>query len=63
MFGESTYKWLPARSMEKTRYMILMVDVPESFNGVATVELKRGSVLVRENKARRVLRIGVKSFL
>jgi len=63
LFGESTYKWLPARSMEKTRYMILMVDVPESFNGVATVELERGSVLVRENKARRVLRIGVKSFL
>jgi len=63
LFGESTYKWLPARSSEKTRYMILMLDVTEGFNGVATVELKRGSVLVREKTKRRVLRVEVKSFL
>src|SRR3984893_9662321 len=63
LFGESTYKWLPARISEKSRVIILMLDVTEGFNGVATVELKRGSVLVREKTKRRVLRVEVKSFL
>ena len=63
LFGESTYKWLPAKSTNKTKYMILMLDVPESFNGVATVELKRGSVVVHEKSKGRLLRVGVRNFL
>lgn len=63
LFGESTYKWLPARSMEKTRYMILLLEVSEGFKGVAAVELERGSVLVREKQRPRVLRVPAKSFL
>jgi len=63
LFGESTYKWLPARSMEKIRYMILMLDVSEGFNGVSAVELKRGSVRVHEKGKGHVLRVPAKSFL
>jgi hypothetical protein len=63
LFGASTYKWLLARSTNETKYMILMLDVPESFNGVATVKLKRGSAVVREKNKGRLLHVGVRSFL
>jgi len=63
LFGESTYKWLPARSMEKIRYMILMLDVSEGFNGVSAVKLKRGSVRVHEKGKGHVLRVPATSFL
>jgi len=63
LFGESTYKWLPARSTETIRYMALMLDVPESFRGVRTVKLKSGSVLVYEKGKQRFLSVPVRSFL
>jgi hypothetical protein len=63
LFGESTYKWLPARGTDKTRYMILLLTVPEDFNGVARVQHKAGSVSVHERRKGRVLRIPVKKFM
>ena len=63
LFEESTYKWLPARSTETTRYMVLMLDVPEDCCGVRTVKLKPGSVLVYEKGKQHVLSVRVKRFL
>jgi hypothetical protein len=63
LFGESTYKWLPARSSETIRYMALMLDVPEGFGGVRSVKLKSGSVLVYEKGKQQCLSVPVRSFL
>lgn len=43
--------------------MIVMSDVPEDFSGVARVEIKGRSVVVREKSKQRVLRTRAKSFL
>ena len=63
LFEESTYKWLPARSTETTRYMVLMLDVCDGFSGVRTVKLKPGSVLVYEKGKQHFVSVEVKSFL
>ena len=63
LFGESTYKWLSAKGIKKTRYMILMLDVPKDFIGVASVQYKGGYVRVYETQKGRVLRVPVKKHL
>jgi hypothetical protein len=39
LFGESTYRWLPAKSRAQVRFLILLFEVPETFRGVASVSL------------------------
>src|SRR5262249_55207695 len=63
LFGEFTYKWLPARSTVNSKYIIVLLQVPSDFAGVASVEISRDSLVVHENASRRTLRTGVKSFL
>ena len=63
LFGQSTYKWLSARGIQKTRYLILMISVPEDFNGVTRVEHEDGLVRVREKRKGRVLQVPVRKFL
>ena len=63
LFGESTYIWLPAKNHGETRYIIAMLEVPENFEGVADVEVKMGSILVRQRSNQSILEIPVKRFL
>jgi hypothetical protein len=63
LFGESTYIWLPAKSQKKTRYMILMLQVSENFEGVAAVEIDRNSILVHETSTQSIIKTGAKPFL
>jgi len=41
LFGESTYRWLPAKSKAQVRFLILLFEVPETFRGVSSVSLPR----------------------
>jgi len=41
LFGEPTYRWLPAKSKAQVRFLILLFEVPETFRGVASVSLAR----------------------
>jgi hypothetical protein len=41
LFGEPTYRWLPAKSKAQVRFLILLFVVPETFRGVASVSLAR----------------------
>jgi hypothetical protein len=63
LFGESTYIWLPAKSQKKTRYMILMLQVSENFEGVAAVEIDRNFILVHETSTQSIIKTGAKLFL
>ncbi len=49
LFGESTYRWLPAKSKAQVRFLILLFEVPETFRGVASVSLTQSK---RKNKSR-----------
>jgi hypothetical protein len=50
MSGMPTYKWLPAKSKVRARFLVFYVRVPDDFTAVADVELDNG-VLQINNKA------------
>lgn len=64
LFGEQTYRWLPAKSDLVIRYLILLLTVPEDFGGVKEVVIEQGQTCVTESGAqRRQLRVPVGHFL
>jgi hypothetical protein len=48
LFGEKTYRWLPARCSQTVRYLIMLFMTPEIFTGVSRVSIERGRALVTE---------------
>jgi hypothetical protein len=63
LFGEATYKWLPARSTAKSKYMIVLFEVPPDFAGVSSVEISRDSLVVHESSIGRTLHAEAKPFV
>lgn len=64
LFGELVYRWLPAKSAVKVRYMILLFQVPKDFRGVTSVSVDNGRAQVTESglRPRNLVRC-VKRFL
>jgi hypothetical protein len=50
MFGTPTYRWLPAKSKIRTRFLLFYTKVPDDFAAVADVVLENGQLRVN-NKA------------
>jgi hypothetical protein len=44
LFGEPTYRWLPAKSKSQVRFLILLFQVPETFRGVARVTVAKTKI-------------------
>jgi hypothetical protein len=68
LFGESTYRWLPAKSRAQVRFLILLFEVPETFHGVASVSVaqskSKNRIDVVESGARgRKLSVAADKFL
>jgi hypothetical protein len=64
LFGELTYRWLPAKSSLAVRFLILMFEIPEDFAGVRQFAIERGLGRVVETGARgRQLSVAVGNFL
>src|SRR5438876_8438227 len=64
LFGERTYRWLPARSTVAVRYLIMLFMTPEQFEGVSRVFLERGRARVTEAApGSRELNVAVANFL
>jgi hypothetical protein len=64
LFGESTYRWLPAKSKAHVRFLILLFEVPETFSGVASVALANKRIEVVEFGDRgRKLAVAADKFL
>jgi len=64
LFGERTYRWLPARSRISVRFLIMLFAVPEDFAGVKQVSIERGRASVLEaGPGERELSSAVGSFL
>jgi hypothetical protein len=47
LFGESTYRWLPAKCKAQVRFLILLLEVPENFCGVASVSFDKSKKKIR----------------
>jgi len=64
LFGERTYRWLPAKSEVMLRYLIMLFHIDGDFAGVSDVALDGKRALVRETGARRSeFTVPVKAFL
>jgi hypothetical protein len=64
LFGEPTYRWLPAKSKAQVRFLILLVEVPEAFRGVARVSVgKRRTDVVESGVRGRTLSVAADKFL
>lgn len=63
LFGESTYKWLPARSSKTSKYRFALLPVPPDFAGVASVRANFDSIALHEHDNGRVVRLRSAAFL
>ncbi len=64
LFGEPTYRWLPAKSKARVRFLILLFEVPETFRGVASVSFAKRKISVVESGTRgRKLLVAADKFL
>ena len=64
LFGERTYRWLPARSTVTVRYMIMLFVTPEKFGGVSQVSIQSGHAVVTEAESgNRQLSVASRQFL
>jgi hypothetical protein len=64
LFGERTYRWLPAKSRQSVRYLILLFKTPEAFAGVKQVAIQAGVASVAESGSQaRQLTVSVGRFL
>lgn len=62
MFGAPTYKWLPAKSRMRTRFLFFFTRVPADFGEVGDVILEDGYVKIR-SKSGKTLAITAKQGL
>jgi hypothetical protein len=63
LFDEATYLWLSAKSVTRRRFMIILLDVPETFRGVAAVYIEHGKVRITERSTQAAFQAQVKDFL
>jgi hypothetical protein len=64
LFGERTYRWLPAKSRLTVRFLIMLFKTPGAFSGVKHVSIKGGVAHVFESgKPARELTASVGNFL
>jgi hypothetical protein len=64
LFNERTYRWLPAKSEVKVRFLILLFETPDAFRGVTSVTCCKGRIDVLESgPAGRKLSVAAGRFL
>ncbi|HEY2015681.1 MAG TPA: hypothetical protein VGH38_19390 [Bryobacteraceae bacterium] len=52
MFGTPTYRWLPAKSKLRTRFLFFYAKVPSEFAAVADVVLENGVITIKDQAGR-----------
>jgi len=52
MFGAPTYKWLPAKSKMRTRFLFFYCRVPADFTAVADVAVEDGQVKIKDKSGK-----------
>jgi len=52
MFGAPAYKWLPAKSTMRTRFLFFYASVPAGFSAVSDVLVENGQVTIKDPSGR-----------
>lgn len=57
LFDEATYRWLPASSEIKVRYLAMLVDIPSDFQGIDRIAVDGSSATIFELQKQRTFPI------
>jgi hypothetical protein len=57
MFGEPTYRWLPAKSKISSRFVVFYMRVPEGFDKVDDVRIDGGQIIVEDHLTHKEVRL------
>lgn len=55
MFGTPTYRWLPAKSKWKTRFLLFYTKAPDDFTAVSDVALENGQLKIKDRTGARIV--------
>lgn len=55
MFGVPTYKWLPAKSKIRTRFLLFYTKAPDDFGAVEDVELENGQLRIKNKTGQAIV--------
>lgn len=55
MFGTPLYRWLPAKSSVKTRFLLFYAHVPDGFTKVDDIRIEKGQILVIDHAVKEPL--------
>jgi hypothetical protein len=57
MFDTPTYRWLPAKSKIKTRFLIFYARIPEGFKKVDDVAIDNGQIVIADHSAKKEVKL------
>ena len=57
LFGQSAFRWLPAKAKIGSRYLIFYTRVPEGFSKVDDVRHENGSLIIEDKAAGKTIRL------
>jgi hypothetical protein len=57
MFDTPTYRWLPAKSKIKTRFLLFYARTPEGFNKVDDVTMENGQIVIADHSANKQVKL------
>lgn len=57
MFDTPTYRWLPAKSKIKSRFLIFYARVPEGFTKVDDVVVENGQIVITDRAASQIVKL------
>jgi hypothetical protein len=63
MFDTPTYRWLPAKSKIRTRFLLFYTHVPEGFNKVDDVTMKNGQIVIADHSAKKEVKLAAAETL
>ena len=55
MFGTPTYRWLPAKSKMRTRFLLFYTRTPDDFSAVADIELEKGQLRIKSKTGQAIV--------
>jgi hypothetical protein len=63
MFDTPTYRWLPAKSKIKTRFLLFYAHIPEGFNRVDDVTIENGQIVIADHSAKKQVKLAASERL
>ena len=54
MFGAPTFRWLPAKSILRSNFLLLYAHTPEGFGKVVNLHLENGQIVIEDGAGKRI---------